>query len=69
MKQALAGLFGSKKFLAALTAILVYVGGRFGFDLDTAALDHVWQALLIYVGAQGVADMGKPAAQVKAGGV
>lgn len=68
MKQALADLFTSKKFLAALTAIIVYVAGRFGFDVDTAALDHIFAALLVYIGAQGVADHGKSAAQVRAAG-
>jgi hypothetical protein len=62
MKQTLIDLFTSKKFLAALTAIAVYVGGRFGFHVDPAALDRIWQALLVYVGAQGLADIGKSAA-------
>lgn len=65
MKQTLIDLFTSKKFLAALTAIIVYAAGRFGFDVDTVALDHIWQALLVYVGAQGIADVGKGAAQVR----
>lgn len=66
MKQTLIDLFTSKKFLAALTAVIVYVAGRFGFDVDTAALDHIFAALLVYVGAQGVADVGKGAALARA---
>lgn len=66
MKQALIDLFSSKKFLAALTAVIVYVAGRFGFDVDTVVLDRVFQALLVYVGAQGIADAGKSAALVRA---
>lgn len=66
MKQALLDLFTSKKFLAALTAILVYVAGRVGFDIDPSTLDHIFAALLVYVGAQGVADHGKSAAEVAA---
>jgi hypothetical protein len=66
MKQTLIDLFTSKKFIAAVTAIIVYVAGRIGFDVDTATLDHIWQALLVYVGAQGLADLGKSAAQVSA---
>lgn len=66
MKQTLIDLFTSKKFLAALTAVIVYVAGRFGFDVDTALLDRVYAALLVYVGAQGAADLGKSAALVRA---
>jgi TRAP-type C4-dicarboxylate transport system permease small subunit len=59
-------LLTSKKFLAMLAAIVVYVGGRLGFDVDPAALDRICAALLVYVGAQGVADAGKSAALIKA---
>lgn len=59
-------LLSSKKFLAALAAIIVYVAGRFGLDIQPGALDPIWQALLVYVGAQGIADAGKSAAQVRA---
>ena len=66
MKNALLDLFASKKFLAALTAIIVYIAGRFGFDIDTSVLDRIFAALLVYIGAQGIADNGKSAAQVAA---
>jgi hypothetical protein len=66
MKTALLDLFASKKFLAALTAIIVYIAGRFGFDVDTSVLDRIFAALLVYIGAQGIADNGKSAAQVAA---
>jgi hypothetical protein len=66
MKNALLDLVTSKKFLAALTAIIVYVAGRFGFNVDTAVLDRICAALLVYIGAQGIADNGKSAAQITA---
>ena len=66
MKQTLIDLFTSKKFLATLTALVVYVAGRFGLNIDPARLDPVWQILLVYVGAQGVADLGKSSAKVTA---
>lgn len=66
MKNALLDLFTSKKFLTALTAIIVYVAGRFGFNVDTAVLDRIFAALLVYIGAQGIADNGKSAAQITA---
>ena len=62
MSTVLKDLFTSKKFLAALSAVILYLAGRFGFDLDPAALDRIFAALLVYVGAQGVADVGKGAA-------
>ena len=65
MKKALLDLVTSKKFLTALTAIIVYVAGRSGFDVDTAMLDRIYGALLVC--AQGIADNGKSAAQVAAG--
>jgi hypothetical protein len=70
VKQALIDLFTSKKFLAALAAIVVYVAGRFGFDVDPASLDRIFTALMVYVGAQGIADHGKSAAEIasKTGG-
>lgn len=64
MLAALKDLFASKKFLAALTAVIVYVGGRFGFDVDPTILDRIFGALLVYIGAQGMADVGKSAALV-----
>ncbi|HEX3763176.1 MAG TPA: hypothetical protein VHW23_30995 [Kofleriaceae bacterium] len=66
MKNALFDLFASKKFLVALTAIIVYIAGRFGFDVDTTVLDRIYAALLVFIGAQGIADNGKSAAQIAA---
>jgi len=64
MKKTLIDLFTSKKFLVAITAVVVWVGGRFGFDVDTAVLDRIFAAFLVYVGAQGAADIGKSAAKI-----
>lgn len=66
MKTTLLDLFTSKKFLAAVSAVAIYIAGRFGFDLDPAALDRIFAAFLVYVGAQGVADAGKSAALIRA---
>jgi acid phosphatase family membrane protein YuiD len=68
MKATLFDLFTSKKFIAALAAVIIYVAGRFGFDVDPAALDRIFAALLVYVGAQGIADVGKSAAVINAVG-
>lgn len=67
MKLVILDLLSSKKFLAALAAIIVYVAGHFGLDIAPSALDPIWQALLVYVGAQGLADIGKSAKQASPG--
>jgi len=67
MKAAILEMLKSKKFLAMLSAIVVFAVGRLGLDIDPAKLDPIWQMILVYVGAQGIADAGKSAAQVKAG--
>lgn len=62
-------LFTSKKFLAALTAGLILLAGwvarAAGADVDQGTLDRVLIALLTYVGAQGLSDVGKSAAQAR----
>jgi len=67
MKTTLTELLTSKKFLAALAAIIVYIAGHFGLDIQPAALDPIWQVLVVYVGAQGLADIGKGAKQASPG--
>jgi hypothetical protein len=66
MRQVLIELVTSKKFLAVVTAGVVYLGGRFGLNIDPSTLDHIYAALLVYAGAQGLADVGKSAAQINA---
>lgn len=66
MKTALADLLSSKKFLAVITASIVYLAGRWGFDVDPATLDRIYAGLLVFVGAQGLADHGKSAALIAA---
>lgn len=73
MKEALAGLFGSKKALAAMAgtvaATLVTVAGKQGWALDPAAAESLVKVILGLVGAyvlgQGVADWGKEKAKVE----
>ena len=67
MKAAILEMLRSKKFLAMISAIVVFGVGRIGIDIDASKLDPVWQMIMVYVGAQGIADAGKAAAQVKAG--
>lgn len=74
MRDVLASLFTSKKFLAmvagiALTVIL-RVAGKFGIALDPATAKEAADAIALLVGSycigQGVADHGKEAAIINA---
>lgn len=67
MKAVVFELLSSKKFLTAVGAGIVWVAGRWGFNIDPATLDHIFAALLVYVGAQGAADVGKSAALINSG--
>lgn len=66
MKTTLTEMLTSKKFIATLVAIAVCVGDKLGLDLDPALLEKIYIALLVFVGAMGVADAGKSAAQIRA---
>jgi len=74
MKEALKGLFGSKKALAgiagAATTALLLLAQKHGYGLDPEATKLLIGAVLglagTYVLGQGVADWGKEAAKVQA---
>ena len=59
-------MVNSKKFIAAIVAVIVYLAGTL-LGADKATIDHIYQAMLVYVGAQSIADAGKSAAQIRAG--
>ncbi len=61
MKDFLKSLLSSKKVLATLAAILVWVLGRFGLDVGEEQLLPVIGSLAAFVLAQGWADHGKEA--------
>lgn len=73
MLEALKGLFGSKKALAAMggtvAATLVTLAGKHGVALDPAGAEKLVMVILgivcAYVLGQGVADWGKEAAKVQ----
>lgn len=58
-------LLTSKKALATLAAILVWVIGRAGADVDAEELLPVIASLAAFVVGQGWADSGKEAAKLK----
>jgi len=56
----------SKKFIAAIAAaVLALVGFYLGLDVDQIAI--ITGPLMVYVGAQGLADIGKEKARVENG--
>ncbi len=64
MKQAIKDLFGSKKFLVTLAAIIVWVAGKAGLGLSTEMVLPVVVLLGTFVGGQAVADLGKEKAKI-----
>ena len=64
MKNALIEMLSSKKFLATLVAVIVWLTGRLGLDLDADLLLPIVGAIATYVVAQGAADFMKSSAVI-----
>jgi hypothetical protein len=60
-------LLSSKKFVAALIAALVWLGGKVGLHVDSETMAGIIGPIVAYVLGQGIADHGKEAAQIAAG--
>ena len=65
MRNAIATMFGSKKFLTALTGVAAVVFDNLGVPISEEAL----LPLLAYIVGQGIADHGKERAKVECGKV
>lgn len=66
MSNLLKQLATSKKFLAALVAVVVAAGARYGLNLDPETVGILIAPLIAYIVAQGQADKGKHAAAITA---
>jgi hypothetical protein len=55
----LKALLGSKKFVAAMIAALVWLGGKVGLHVDTETMAGIVGPIVAYVLGQGMADFGK----------
>lgn len=64
MWKAAKQMLGSKKALAAVLSVVVWVVGRFGADLDVNELLPVVGPLWLFIFSQGIADHGKEAEKV-----
>lgn len=56
-------LLTSKKFQAAVIAVLAQIAAKFGLELDEASALMLISPLIAYIVGQGVADLGKSAAK------
>lgn len=66
MNQGIKDLLSSKKFLAAIVAVLCWVGLRFGISVDPTQATEAIAPLIAFIVGQGIADHGKEAAIVSA---
>jgi hypothetical protein len=66
MWSAIKEMLSSKKAIAMIIAGAVWAAGRLGWHVDSSEMTAAISPLLTYILAQGVADFGKGAAQVKA---
>ena len=65
MKQAFKDMFASKKFLVAITAVLVSVGAKVGLNVGNDVLQPVVVLVASYIVGQGIADAGKEKAKIE----
>jgi hypothetical protein len=49
----------SKKFQAAMAALIVAITAEFAFDLDEQTVLTIISPILAYIGGQAIADIGK----------
>lgn len=66
MKQAIADLFGSKKFLIALATIITAIGLKLGFDIDQETVAMVLGFGSVLITGFAIQGHGKDAAQIMA---
>jgi len=64
MRQAIADLLSSKKFITMVVGLIVAIGARKGFDVDGEIVAAILGLFAVLIGAQGAADHGKEAARI-----
>ena len=58
-------LLQSKKFVAVLISITVWLAGYVGLDVDPIALAPIFATVIAYIVGQGLADHGKEAEKLR----
>ena len=66
MKQTLAKLFSSTKFIVMVAAIIAYITARAGWDVSQDEAQKVLLFVAVWLGAAGATDFGKAAAAAAA---
>ncbi len=64
MNNLIKGLLTSKKFMAAIVAMIVAAGTRYGLHLDPETVGVIIAPLIAYIVGQGMADRGKEATAI-----
>lgn len=57
-------LLTSKKFIASIVGVIVTIAGKYGLELDEAALATIISPLIAYIVGQGIADHGKNKSEI-----
>ena len=66
MPESLMEMLTSKKFITALATTIGALIARLGFNVEIETVAVIITPLIIYIGAQGMADKGKTAAVIQA---
>lgn len=65
LKKSLVGLMGSKKFMAAVVSIIVWIAAKFGAELEAEEILPLVAPLWGYIAAMIGADWGKSAKEAE----
>lgn len=65
LQEALKQFFGSKKLMAAIVGMLLIAAQKAGLPMDQDTLYEFLAVIGTFLLSQGIADMGKPAAQLQ----
>ena len=65
LKKSLVGLMGSKKFMAAVVSVIVWIAAKFGAELETEEVIPLVAPLWGYIAAMIGADWGKSAKEAE----
>lgn len=65
IKNVIGGLLGSKKFVVMVGGLIITLAAKYKLNLDPDAVNKIVEVLMVWLGAQGLADWGKSAAAVK----
>lgn len=65
MNETWSQIVTSKKFIAAIATLLVTLISKIGFNADPETVGLIISPLIVYIAAQGAADLGKEKARIE----